>query len=470
MSAGDDIEGFSTERLEHEIGELGAHINAATCRWLSMVAEFDHREGWKSWGCRSCAAWLSLRCGLAASAGREHVRVAHKLVALPLARAEFARGRLSYSKVRAISRVASEETEGELVELALEATAAQLERIVRAYRGALSADLDGANHAYEDRHVTCTWDDDGSLIVRGRLPAEDGAVLLRALGAAEDEAREEAAGASAEARAPSDAPSAPQRRADALAFVAERSLAAGSVDRSGGERHEVVVHADAAVLAGRAAEGRCELEQGPAVPAETARRLACDAGVVGIAEHDGRPLTVGRRTRTVPSALRRALRSRDEGCRFPGCNCTRRVDAHHIEHWAHGGETKLSNLVLLCRRHHRLLHEGGFGVHSEAGRLVFTRPDGRRVSAAPPPRTRGDHRALAAAHARRSLRIGPETAMARSAGGSYDLGMAVGAVLQAGGLLAPKVDPRRLAAERVAAGLIAAPEPAAEGEAEPAAA
>ncbi len=123
----------------------------------------------------------------------------------------------------------------------------------------------------------------------------------------------------------------------------------------------MVVHVDEGVLAGGAAGG-CELDEGPSVAPETARRLACDSSVVRVREREGKTLSVGRKTRSVPPAVRRALKRRDHGCRFPGCENRLFVDAHHIRHWARGGETSLDNLVLLCRRHHRLVHEGGYSV------------------------------------------------------------------------------------------------------------
>ena len=128
---------------------------------------------------------------------------------------------------------------------------------------------------------------------------------------------------------------------------------------------------------------RCELEDGPALALDTARRLACDSTVVGIVEgEDGEPLDIGRKTRSIPAAISRALKARDGGCRFPGCDRTRFCDGHHIMHWANGGETKLENLITLCGFHHRLVHEGGYGLRrTDDGLFIFTRPDGRRVEA-----------------------------------------------------------------------------------------
>jgi hypothetical protein len=171
--------------------------------------------------------------------------------------------------------------------------------------------------------------------------------------------------------------------ADALAAMAELALSGGS--RSGGERQQVVVHVDEGALAG-GAEGGCGLEDGPSIAPETARRLACDSSVVRVREREGETLSVGRKTRSIPPALRRALKRRDHGCRFPGCENRLFVDAHHIRHWAQGGETSLDNLVLLCRRHHRLVHEGGYAVERSADdELRFRDPWGAPIPNAPRP-------------------------------------------------------------------------------------
>jgi len=178
------------ELLEREITELAAHINAATCRWLMLVGEFDRREGWADWGCKSCTHWLSYRCGLSPAAAREQVRVARLLAELPDLRATFERGELCYSQVRALTRVATAETEQDLLEIARHATAAQLEVVVRAYRGVLSTELSAGQPEYERRYVRCENDDDGSLLISARLPAEEGALVLTALEAGRDAVRE----------------------------------------------------------------------------------------------------------------------------------------------------------------------------------------------------------------------------------------------------------------------------------------
>ena len=175
------------EVLEREITTLASQIHAATCRWLELVAEYDAREGWAQWGCRSCAHWVSWQCGIAPGPAREHVRVARRLGELPLIRAAFAEGELSFSKVRALTRVEKVEREADLLDLARHATASQLERLLRAYRGVVAAEQ-AARGGRAERWLAIDHDDDGSVLVRGRFPAEEGALIVAALQAAQDEA------------------------------------------------------------------------------------------------------------------------------------------------------------------------------------------------------------------------------------------------------------------------------------------
>ena len=193
--------------------------------------------------------------------------------------------------------------------------------------------------------------------------------------------------------------------------------------RTNGERYQVVVHVDSPALE-EDGDGGAELDDGPAVATETARRLSCDSSVVRIDESDGSPLDVGRRTRAVPPAIQRALQRRDRGCRFPGCENRRFVDAHHIRHWARGGETKLENLVLLCRRHHRDVHEGGYSIELVDGELRFRNPWGGPVPWLPPPIRSSAQQLL---QENRSLHIGPDTC-ASGTGGEMDLSLTVDAM------------------------------------------
>ncbi len=415
----------SLDDLERQICELGAHIEAATCTWLLLLAQFDEREGWAVWGARSCAQWLSWRCSLAPGAARERVRVARRLKELPLVRAAFNAGELSYCKVRALTRIATPEIEEQLVELARHATGAQIERLVRGYSGALAATVDQAQRAHERRYLRWSWDEDGSLLLQGRIPADEGALLIAALDEAEKRDRVEQGGK----RGDSVAERAGARRVDALMTVARSALAAPDADRHGGDRCELVVHVDVATLASEAVQQRSEVEDGPAISPETVRRLGCDAAVVRIIERDGRPLSVGRRTRTIPPALRRALRARDDGCRFPGCTHRRFLHAHHVEHWVRGGPTELDNLVQLCSHHHRLVHEGGFQVQRTSRRgLRFCRPDGHEVEQASAC-TPATGPTLQRRHRRRGLHLDADTVKPLSLGDSLDYGIAVEGLL-----------------------------------------
>jgi hypothetical protein len=382
------LDGLSLDQLEDEIAMLASHIYAGTCRWLELVAELDRRGGFTESGCGSCAEWLAWRCALAPRAAREHVRVARRLRELPLIHGAFARGELSYAKVRALTRVAEEDGEEELLELARHLTAAQLERAVRAYR---RVSVDEAKALEDAAHLGYCWDEDGSLVIRARLAPEDGALFLRALEAARDLLQVRAWAderGSAEPRKPARRPS----KAEALAAVADLALAGSTDGQAGGERYQLVVHVDEAAVTGD--EGACALEDGPSLAPETARRLACDASIVELRERGGEPLSVGRKTRTIPPAMRRALQARDRRCRFPGCENRHFLDGHHVRHWARGGETKVGNLVLLCRHHHRCVHEGGFSIVQTDGNLSFRDPWGDPIPTVPRPPPGGLDRLL----------------------------------------------------------------------------
>jgi hypothetical protein len=488
-----ESDGDVMDALEEEIVVLSAHIHAATNRLLTLIAQYDRLRGWELAGHRSCAHWLAYRTGLDLGTAREKVRAARALERLPQTSAAMARGELSFSQVRALSRVATAENEKDLLELARGCTTAQLERMVRAFRKATEADEAAAEkRRYQSRTLSVFPDDDGMYVVRGRLTAEEGALLMRAIEAAGDALyREErwspavvkAAAARGHVLESETEREAAQRRADALGLVAERALAAGfggrrrregaddeaeasagagqaaaaadarpedlddpesanalpvPISGSRAERYQVVLHVETETLrppqqpnpwdpgetskrggqdvscerstgdgpthpslatpkselddgtrlshetwvkAGprhpSLSAPKSELDDGTRIAATTAQRLCCDASVVRLTKGpDGSILDVGRRTRTIPPALRRALEARDRGCRFPGCG-SRFTDAHHVIPWAAGGDTSLGNCVLLCKYHHRLVHEGGWTVDWWGeGRPVFYDPRG----------------------------------------------------------------------------------------------
>ena len=548
------------ELLGNQIAELSARIDAATYELLCHLREFDCHYGWEGW--RSCAHWLNWRTGLDLGAAREKLRVAAALADLNHVSAAMARGQLSYSKVRALTRVATSATEARLLAVALRSTAAQVERLVRAWRRAdRDTQPDAEQVLLASRTLSMQVDEDGMVVLRGRLPPEVGAVLLRAV-----EAALEQVPATGE---DGDESTIAQRRADALGLVAESALAGGLDPGNSADRFQVTVHVQADTLpardpaetAPRVSAETCEVSpaaSGPVAAAanlvaahadggrtggihadwatapgaaseaarslggrsresqaagaaggsplrprltaaadrtpalrdesspcprvaedhedrgagiarrpsladeaataaphvsaatseevseaggeraapetdldaglavieqagglhigrEAARRVACDASLV-VLHHaaDGEVLDVGRRTRTIPSALRRALQSRDRGqCQFPGCE-SRHCDAHHVEHWADGGETRLQNLVLACRFHHRAVHEEGFRVvpGDVEGQFRFLRPDGEPLPAEPPPAS-WEGAPLAPTDARLAaagISIGPHTA------------------------------------------------------------
>ncbi|MGQ0632818.1 MAG: DUF222 domain-containing protein [Sporichthyaceae bacterium] len=415
------------DRLGERICELAGHLAAATGSWLELVAEFDPRQGWGVDGVRSCAHWLSWRCGIGLVAAREHVRVARSLEEFPLIGAQLRSGRLSYSKVRALTRVACPETEANLVEIALSCTGAQLERLAAGMRRSQS--LDEVNARHEARRLSWSWDEDGSLILRGRFSPEDGALIVATLDAARESAPHPGPASANDNDNDNDNDNAgipkvtaSQSRADALLRMAETLLASGPAPAPGGKRHQVDIHTDLeALLSGEGAR----IEDGPPLHPETLRRLTCDSAAAIIAHHangaHGTSMDVGRRTRVIPTALRRALQLRDGGCRFPGCTERRFVDAHHVRHWSRGGGTDLSNLVLLCRYDHRLLHEGGYTLHASDQGFVFRRPDGTLIPEVPAQPT-GDADAVTRAH---TATITAETAWPDWYGDHLDLAYTV---------------------------------------------
>src|SRR5437867_8073310 len=425
------LDTLALDRLGDEIAELSAHLDAATAHLLDLIREFDTREGWNT-GFRSCAAWLSWRVGLDLGAACERVRVARALGTLPLLAQALARGELSYAKVRALTRVATPETEERLLAVGRGGTAAHVERIVRGWRRVdrlAEARETARRHASRALHVY--QDEDGMVIVRGRLAPETGALLVQALAAAR-EALYQQARATETSAGPADVsaetPTLTQQQADALGLLAETALHHGIDPGAPGERYQVVVHVDAPVLADPEAPGQSVLQDGTHVSAETSQRLACDASrVVMRRTADGRVEEVGARTRTIPPALRRVLHHRDKGCRFPGCGLPF-GQGHHIRHWAQGGPTTLSNLALLWRRHHRAVHEEGYEMDRQPdGELSFRRPDGRLVPEVPPPAAvpRDPVHALRAQHDAHGLHLHARTAMPGWLGERLDVGWAI---------------------------------------------
>ncbi len=413
------------DELEAQITELAGHLNAAHYRWLLLIREFDRRLGWGDGKLASCAHWLNFKCGLNLGAAREKVRVAHALSELPLISASMACGELSYSKVRALTRVASPATEKDLLNIALHGTAHHVEKTVRLFRRAMQAEeLSNEASQQASRALSYHYDEDGSLVLKARIPALGGALVVKAIEAAMAQLPDTEVAVETSEIWPLDHAA---RRADALVWMAESSLRRRDADSKTADHYEVVVHVDAETLCADA-PGRSHIEHGPTLPIETIRRIGCDASLVAVLEdREGTVLNVGRRTRSIPPAIRRALAARDPGCQFPGCTFTRFLDAHHVKHWAHGGETKLANLLTLCRWHHRLVHEGQIEVESGSeGAWRFSKPDGQEFHPMHPDALVGyDGSEIEAAHRAQGLSITPNTAATRWRGEQMDYDLAV---------------------------------------------
>ena len=514
------------EDLGDEITRLAGHINAAQYRFLKLLAALIERKAWGGdSGMKTPAHWLNYYCGIDLGAAREKVRVAKCLQSLPLIDVAFSTGAISYSKVRAMTRTATPENEDYYLDIAKHGTASHVEILVRQHQRAERLNQGCQDKAQHDaREFNWFYDDDGMLVFRGKLPAADGAVFLKAMDAMlqtlraknlqqpeiESAQRETDAEAKTFARKYSEArqedqsldrcghdseqqlqnPLAQcqlpdqtvssqqcqqiesidvsaetsvtdiagemvadtftQKRADALVLMSEHLLATldrGLVPLPGGEKYQVMVHINANSQNGTE-QAPCQLDNGVCLTplcSETMRRLACDASLVtAVEDAAGNVLNIGRKTRTVPPAIRRALNIRDRGCRVPSCCESRFVDAHHIRHWCDGGETSLGNLVLLCRHHHRLLHQGVIAINKECiesgseAQLVFTNAAGRKIEDSLFPQFRapstGPEKTMEIEIANRELglEIDSRTAITAWRGEVIDYGLAVAALLDRG--------------------------------------
>ena len=495
------------DELESEIVTLHAHLCAEEYQFLVKLREFDLRQGWRSYHFNHCAEWLNMKCGISLSTGREKLRVAKALFFLPQISGAYQNGELSYSKVRAMTRVASDTTEQELLGYARKATASQVDQHCAGLRNVQRKfSTPSANRAHDQRKFRVTPTLDGSFLLNGELPEESARLVLKALELCmaralreqdpSEEDLEELENPSAEGMPvwDSEDPAAQraaavkrdQQNADALVDLSREYLAGGTGRKtSTADHYQVLVHVDEAAL-----RGQPNTDSKSDLPIETVRRLCCDGSVIAVTESKAssavkvrvpaeaqaranasrdafevspgtpaddvaacsstdpqnstltdsaydpsrdasavspatsaddaptgstvdsqdssltdfldnpsrdalaipsaiapngaagrsRPsLNLSRKHRLVQPALRRALEARDRGCRFPGCSHERWLDAHHVVHWADGGETSLENTLLLCSSHHRLLHEGGFAIRADAnGEWQFQNAKGMR--------------------------------------------------------------------------------------------
>ncbi len=405
---------LTTERLEAQIVAMAARRAADDCAWLLLIAEFDRREGWASWECRSTAYWLGWHCGLSVVAAREHVRVGRALQHLPRVRSEFAAGRLTYSKVRAITRVATTANEQSLVDLGLAATASQLERICAAHRrvqavqplhddngdgnGDDNGPLDQEAQAKADaeRQHLDVWHRHGVAQLRADVVTEDAALIEAALATAQEHLNGGACSGSDSAEShsgPTPGPGGPAPRASRLDGLVEmaRAYLAQTAPSPRVERRHLVMLVDVGELTatgqlGIDSDGRCTIG-GHRITPDTARRLGCSASSTTVLiDHRGLPLSIGRRSPHPTPAQRLALHIRDRGqCRYPGCP-SHHVDAHHTTPWEKGGPTDLLNLLLLCPYHHHLVHRCGHTISLDplTATVEVRRPDATLVTGRTP--------------------------------------------------------------------------------------
>ena len=347
-----------------ELVQLRRLCNQLEAEITRRVAAFDSAHGYSP-DYLSTQSWLRGECKLSPSAASERVRVARKLSDLTQTADAFASGDIGFQHAALITRVADEtgeqfdvEAETIFVTAARDLDPWRLRIVAKRFRDAVDPDgsLTDADRQFERRRLHLSQSMDGLFYLNGILDAEGGAVVKSALDAL---------------TTPSDGPgverSSAQVRADQLVEMARRLLDAGNLPEVGGQKPHIAVTASLQALRKELGAGGADLDWSLPVPAETARRLACDASVSRILlGAKSEILDVGQETRVIPRALMRALIHRDHGCRFPGCDKPWQwTDGHHIVHWIDGGPTKLGNLILLCRRHHRRLHEEGWRVRMD---------------------------------------------------------------------------------------------------------
>jgi hypothetical protein len=356
------------DELDQAIVDLSARINAATYELLVLIREFEDRAGYLKWGLKDAAEWLSYRCDLGRSAAYEKVRVARALRKLPAISASFSTGELSYSKVRALTRVADDHNEQNLLDFALGTTAARVEERCREIRFGMDGSIDVASRAYANRSLRLSRNPErGMMMVTVELPIASGELLEKALDKARDDSTVETPEFVDESWS--------TQQADAFVNLVNGYFSGNEDSESNSsDNYLVTIHVDQSALAG--GDGRSS------VPIETAKRLCCDGyGVVLTEDKQGDPLSIGRKTRIVPTAIKRVvLAKHNHCCAFPGCHNRRFLHIHHIEHWSNGGETSVDNLMPLCTRHHPLVHEGRFRIEKDfRNAWIFVRPEGQVI-------------------------------------------------------------------------------------------
>ena len=383
----ESIDGVSADALAEDLVDIRRAIDRLEAEFLRRLHRFDRAHGAQADGGVSTVSWLRSHCGMTVKAAAYRVHLARTLGELPATLDSARAGRASFGNVAMIAHLAEDvgvvqvaPLERILVGAAETLDPGGMRVLMQATR--LRLDPDGVladdNPAHERRWFECDQTYGGVFVLRGELDAESGAVVKTAIDALSHGL------ASGEQRTAS------QRRADALVDLAAMQLRCGVHRDAHGQRPHLTVTVSAETLRSGADVQPAEMRGVGPIHPETARRLACDAvrsmvSVAAAAPVDGSastagttravPLSVGRATRTIPAPIRTALHLRDQGCRFPGCDRPPAwTDGHHIVHWADGGPTELDNLVSLCRRHHRTVHEQGWRIHITGGVAVVEPP------------------------------------------------------------------------------------------------
>jgi len=369
----EDLDALPASCMGQDLVSLRRHINGCEAEFMRRLTRFDTGQGYVADGALSPKPWLRWQCNLSPSAASDRVEVAQGLASLPLTTQAFADGEISYQHAAMIARTAEKlgekmESNAEtiMVTAAKDLDPARLRVVTVQLRHYMDPDsvLDDANESHELRFLHLSQTLDGVFYLNGRLDDEGGAILQTALNALSGPP------------APDDKRSPKQRRADSLVELARQLLDRGNLPEVGGQRPHLVVTVTMATLAKQPGSPAAELEWAQPIPAETARRLACDAAITPIlpGSESNQP-QAGSTTRVPAGSQRKALVVRDRGCRFPGCDMPPDwTDAHHIQHWADGGKTEMGNLLLLCRRHHRMVHEEGWRLGWSQDRELIAVP------------------------------------------------------------------------------------------------
>jgi len=337
-------------------GEIDITANLADM--LELLVRYDDIQGWKSSGAKHFAEWMNLEMSICRSLSFEYLRVGRQLRKLPNTTALFRAGKLTWSKVRIIARVANADTENILCHAALDASVSEVDRLCAQYKWnkeGNGSDTDGDNQRamqqWNSRSFTWSEASNGNTRIQLSLPPELAQVFMNGIEHVLDQ---------------KDDNTMSQSRADAAVCMAETSLQASGQHITTADRYQVIVSVDASELSTDSSNStlskRPTLQGATPIATESAKRIACDCSITKNLTINGEPLDIGRKARVWTAAQDRAIRDRDQHCQFYGCTETRYLQIHHIVHWADGGSTSVDNGVCLCSGCHRKVHEGGYTI------------------------------------------------------------------------------------------------------------